>query len=203
MVFRFAVSALVLVPGFKPRTILQLITGMLFVFVYFVLVMRADPMLQRENNAFNSFVILQLLFTIWAGLFIRLQDGTTASSFAFGYDELFVTIALFATNISVIVVGLFYLAKDLASDHRRLVYKYVSDNTEVCLPPLKTGDLFHMFLSHQQMYGQDQVEVMKYRLEALVPGIRVFIDTDLSNTGRGLQNVSELKGFVESSEMAC
>ena len=64
LVFRFAVSALVLAPGFKPRTILQLIIGMLFVFVYLLLVVRADPMLQRENNSFNSFVILQLLFTV-------------------------------------------------------------------------------------------------------------------------------------------
>ena len=64
LVFRFAVSALVLAPGFKPRTILQLIIGMLFVFVYFVLVVRADPMLERKNNSFNSFVILQLLFTV-------------------------------------------------------------------------------------------------------------------------------------------
>jgi hypothetical protein len=64
LVFRFAVSALVLAPGFKPRTILQLIIGMLFVFVYFVLVGRAEPMLQRENNFVNSFAILQLLFTV-------------------------------------------------------------------------------------------------------------------------------------------
>ena len=64
LVFRFAVSALVLAPGFKPRTILQLIIGMLFVFVYLLLVVRADPMLQRKNNSFNSFVILQLLFTV-------------------------------------------------------------------------------------------------------------------------------------------
>jgi hypothetical protein len=42
---------------------------------------------------------------------------------------------------------------------------------------------------------------MKYRLETLVPGIQVFIDTDLSNTGRGLQNVSELKGYVKNSEL--
>ena len=84
--------------------------------------------------------------------------------------------------------------------YRRLVYKYVSDNTEVCLPTLKAGR-FHMFLSHQQQHGQDQVEVIKYRLETLVPGIRLFIDTDLSNTGRGLQNVLELKNFVKESEL--
>ena len=118
LIFRFAVSALVLVPVFKPRTILQLIIGMIFVFVYLLLVLRADPMLHRENNSFNSFVVLQLLFTvstegcrssrfvltsrfvrvrsqIWAGLFIRLQNGTQNSSFVFGYDELFVTIVLF------------------------------------------------------------------------------------------------------------
>ena len=76
LVFRFAVSALVLVPVFKPRTILQLIIGMLFVFVYLLLVLRADPMLHRENNSFNSFVILQLLFTVstteggWSSRFV-------------------------------------------------------------------------------------------------------------------------------------
>jgi hypothetical protein len=53
----------------------------------------------------------------------------------------------------------------------------------------------------QQLFGQDQVEVMKYRLESLVPTIRIFIDTDLSNTGRGLQDVSELDGFVANTEL--
>jgi len=53
----------------------------------------------------------------------------------------------------------------------------------------------------QQLFGQDQVEVMKYRLESLVPTIRIFIDTDLSNTGRGLQDVSELDGFVQNTEL--
>jgi hypothetical protein len=68
LVFRFAVTALVLAPGFKPRTIFQLIIGMLFVFVYLQLIVRANPMLQRENNTFNSFVILQLLFTVSVGV---------------------------------------------------------------------------------------------------------------------------------------
>ena len=103
LIFRFATSALVLVPGFKPRTILQLIIGMLFVFVYFAVVLRAAPMLDHANNAFNSFVVLQLLLTMWAGLFIRLEVGTVSSSFIYGYDELFITIVLFIVSMSVLL----------------------------------------------------------------------------------------------------
>ena len=36
---------------------------------------------------------------IWAGLFIRLQDGTVSSSFALGYDEKFWTIVLFVVRV--------------------------------------------------------------------------------------------------------
>ena len=38
--------------------------------------------------------------------------------------------------------------------------------------------MFYLFLSHQQVFGQDQVEAMKYKVEGLLPGVEIFIDTD-------------------------
>jgi len=159
LIFRFAVSALVLVPVFKPRTILQLIIGMIFVFVYLLLVLRADPMLHRENNSFNSFVVLQLLFTvstegcrssrfvltsrfvrvrsqIWAGLFIRLQNGTQNSSFVFGYDELFVTIVLFLVRerrLRFIDCVFLFPRLNRADQHQR-------DRRRACFPDERSSD---------------------------------------------------------------
>jgi hypothetical protein len=49
---------------------------------------------------------------VWAGLFIRLQNGTETSSFVFGYDELFVTIALFVVRVCGLPEA-FVLATDL------------------------------------------------------------------------------------------
>jgi hypothetical protein len=91
LVFRFCISGLILLPVFKPRTILQLIVGFIIVFTYLLACVNAKPMQSEHNNAFNQFVMMQLFVTLLAGLFIRLQAGTVVANFEYGFDELFIT----------------------------------------------------------------------------------------------------------------
>jgi hypothetical protein len=91
LVFRFCISGLILLPVFKPRTILQLIVGFIIVFTYLLACVNAKPMQSEHNNAFNQFVMMQLFVTLLAGLFIRMQAGTVVANFEYGFDELFIT----------------------------------------------------------------------------------------------------------------
>jgi desulfoferrodoxin (superoxide reductase-like protein) len=63
----------------------------------------------------------------------------------------------------------------------------------VRLQPLSAGQ-HHLFLSHRQNLGQDQVAVIKNRLQVLVPGIRIFLDVDT------LDDVHDLALIVSRSK---
>jgi desulfoferrodoxin (superoxide reductase-like protein) len=64
--------------------------------------------------------------------------------------------------------------------------KHATKHTAVCfektglpveLMPVKATE-FHLFLSHRQNLGQDQVAIIKSRLLALVPTMSIFLDVD-------------------------
>ena len=58
-----------------------------------------------------------------------------------------------------------------------------------------------MFLSHTQGTGQDQVEVLKYKLGSLVPSAEIFIDTDMGSSNTGLISTSDLQHVIENTSM--
>jgi hypothetical protein len=181
--------------------VLQLIIGMLIVFTYLLVILRANPMLHHKNNSFNAFVAIQLLITVWAGMFIRLEDGSVSASYVFGYSEEVVLVALFIANIGVLAVGVAFLAQDLSSDTQAAVMRFARSREPVRLPKLPHGQ-YHLFLSHAQKYGADQVAVIKYRLERVVQGAQFFLDVDtLRGTSQaGEISLKNLPGIVKNSQ---
>jgi len=68
---------------------------------------------------------------------------------------------------------------------------YAKNDREVRLPPLLTPVLgYHVFLSHVWVSGQDQMRILKQRLLAMMPGIRVFLDVDDLRSGRGGEDIN-------------
>jgi hypothetical protein len=54
--------------------------------------------------------------------------------------------------------------------------RFVEGGRPVKLAPLEAG--YHLFLSHAQDSGADQVATIKYLLEKHVPEIQVFLDVE-------------------------
>jgi hypothetical protein len=46
------------------------------------------------------------------------------------------------------------------------------------LPPLAKHQVFDLFLSHAQDFGQDQVATIKSALEKLLPSVNIFLDVE-------------------------
>ena len=68
-----------------------------------------------------------------------------------------------------------------------------SDGAEVALPPVNNDTQYHMFLSHAQNKGQDQMSVLMHELERLDPDISIFLDIE------GLTSTHNLPDIVNSS----
>ena len=74
---------------------------------------------------------------------------------------------------------------------RRLLYK--SSGRVVAAPRIRRGH-WHVYLSHVWGTGQDQMRIVKLRLQEMVPGLRVHLDVD------DLQDISDLEKCIEMSE---
>jgi hypothetical protein len=162
-----------------------------------VMVMQASPMLQIGNNTFNVFVIIQLLFTLLAGLFIRLQEGMVIASYSFGYSEFFITTVLFVTNIGVLVALVVFLLSDLSAHSKVSVLRFASTGNVVQLSKPPKGQ-YHLFLSHAHKHGADQVAIIKYQLEKMIPGVQIFLDVD-SDRLRAGTIAANLHGIVKKA----
>ena len=97
----------------------------------------------------------------------------------------------------MIIVGLVFLAKDLASDRQQDVFRYAKTGRVVRVKKLPAGQ-YHCFLSHSHKHGADQVSVIKYKLESMIEGAQCFLDVDsLRLIGSG--SLSQLPAIINES----
>ena len=90
-----------------------------------------------------------------------------------------------------------YIRRSVRLLHQRAAHlsdarvRHVSSGAEGIPHPLREGEMFHLFLSHSWIHGQDQMRLVKERLTAqLLPGLRVFLDVDDLEEGRGTEDVN-------------
>lgn len=69
-------------------------------------------------------------------------------------------------------------ASRLARRRQQSTLRFAESGTVVCLPPLTNGRSFHLFLSHAQDLGQDQVRTIKLELVRLLPTVKIFLDVE-------------------------
>jgi hypothetical protein len=97
----------------------------------------------------------------------------------------------------VIVVGLVFLTKDLATDQKQDVFRYAATGRVVRVKKLPAGQ-YHCFLSHSHKHGADQVASIKYKLEKMIEGCQCFLDVDsLRLIGSG--SLSQLPAIISDS----
>jgi hypothetical protein len=97
----------------------------------------------------------------------------------------------------VIVVGLVFLTKDLATDQKQDVFRYAATGRVVRVKKLPAGQ-YHCFLSHSHNHGADQVASIKYKLEKMIEGCQCFLDVDsLRLIGSG--SLSQLPAIIRDS----
>ena len=69
------------------------------------------------------------------------------------------------------------LARELVRDCWQPKLQLKGSNVLVALP-LPPGNTHHLFISHVRRSAQEQARVLQDRLQAVVPGLRVWLDTE-------------------------
>ena len=72
---------------------------------------------------------------------------------------------------------------------RSLATQLRYESGAVVRPPAIIPGEFHLFLSHNWEYAQDQMRIIKERLQLMLPSARTFLDVDDLATGKGAEYV--------------
>ena len=106
---------------------------------------------------------------------------------------IFTTTGIIIVSMSVLVVlmgfGMLLLLRHQRARKRARLLLYLKNDREVRLPALLVPYGYHIFLSHVWISGQDQMRILKQRLIAMMPEIRVFLDVDDLKHGRGGEDI--------------
>jgi len=195
-----------------PETRLQLFFGAFFSLISYATFILRRPFAHDLCNAIGSAVLLQLLLTYNAAL-LFLDDGSVSPADLEWRQSTFVGVLLITANsicfalLALAATRTIYRARRTA-DLRRL--RYV-DNREYAAPEpltsadgtaksfsrgfISTSDLYHLFLSHTWLSGQDAMRIVKQRLLEMLPTLSVFLDVDIEDLA-----IEHLESYVDHSQ---
>ena len=154
---------------------------------------------QKSNNSVAIGIQLILVFIFLMGLVIYVFDELADIDPSYPYAILgiysvwgfVVCIVLFSFVTLVLFAGLLVYQSVLSSEIRILLLTSSGTPPELSLFP----DMqWHLFLSHVWSSGQDQVAIIKRKLQLLIPGIQVFLDVD------DLKEIGDLESYIKSSQ---
>ena len=131
-----------------------------------------------------------------------MEGGIIEVAFELGFGEGLILAVLFGTSVGVLAVGLFFLTQDLKEANKEIAIRFAGNGRKVVVRRLPPSH-FHIFLSHSQEYGADQVGSIKYILERLVGNISCFLDVDTLRDHNTKASVNELPTHVKNSQTLC
>jgi hypothetical protein len=165
---------------------------MCVVLIHMLALTMARPYTVINNNYLAIFVDIQLFLTFFVSLLIQVGEGYKSVLFPIGFDNTFVLVMLLATNVSVVIVGIVMLRTDVKLEKQVFALRFRGSRARVVLQGVPAGH-YHVFLSHSQKHGQDQVASLKQTLARCIDGIQIFLDVDT------LDNVQDLPALVRRS----
>ena len=195
---KFVLTSVVLVvsPNTRPQLWFGLVTSIFFA----VLTLRLAPYRDSTPGLLQTAAQLQIVFSyVCAGvLFFRSPqvygpEAWSSSESANGWGVLLVIANSLCFGMLVVTLFLAGRAQQRALGGSRLT---AADGSALSIvPPASGRSGYHIFLSHQWKYGQDQVGTIKSMLRLMLPEVRTFLDVD------NLTDISMLEQHIGESDM--
>ena len=197
MLRKFLLTSVVLVVA--PNTRVQLWFGLVVSVSFAILTSTLRPYRDPLPALVQMLALLQVVFDYASAtlfftdpaLVVRgtLQEHSYAAA---------VGIVLVITNLLAFLVLAASIVLALRAQRRVLREFRLTDADGARLhlePPAAGAGGFHLFLSHQWKWGQDQAGTLKSALQALLPELRCFLDVD------SLKDIGQLEAHVRESDL--
>jgi hypothetical protein len=134
-------------------TILQLTVALVVVLIHLMAIIYAKPMLHISNNSFYPYTTFLLFVVFLATILLQVETRfVQAGVDDAGYNKTLILVLLFGATMSVLVLGVYFLAKDIAQSRK---HSLMCDDSGAVIQFRKlAANAFHLFLSHTWATGQ-------------------------------------------------
>ena len=182
-------GALLLIP--QQHQFLRLVFALLLSLVFLVLTLLEMPFRRLPHDYLSCTANFAIVCIFVGALMLKLYDDledylpedTVGRILGVGNPDTFVAV-LIAFTLGFLSIIMLTFLQQLAQQRSHGVLLCESTGARPVLL-LFDGCYYHSFLSHIWSTGQDQVALIKKRLQQLLPGVRVFLDVDdLEDAGR-------------------
>ena len=165
-----------------PGEMTQLLVAILVAVLALVYQLVANPFKRATDNFLALLGGIAYVFLLLGSLMLRLYSisnelGDQLSlqlQEAFSVPGVPVTILLLVGTLTSIAFATAVLLREALRDWRQPKLRYKDSGVPVLLP-LPSGSTHHLFISHIWTTGQDQARVLQSRLQAIVPGLLVWL----------------------------
>lgn len=194
-----------------PGTVTQLILATLLVTLHLVLQIQTQPFRSKSDAYLAMAVTISLFIELFCCNLYKFQElveqvaaqdaqlqTETRILRLFRFNSGFVTVLIMSSIVASMLFAMGLTILKAHEDRRKEIEEReaiaarhlhrVADDNDV-VPPSIPGDHYNCFLSHVWGTGQDQMRVVKTRLNEMIPGLRVFLDVDDLKEGRGMEYV--------------
>ena len=182
---------------------LQTALSMGVMLVYIPALFKLQPYKLPSDNHVAVLDNWALFFVLFAGLLLKVESSFASTGrFEPGYSS--ETLGYFLSALCVVVLAAWCVSlwHDICAFNAKQCFRYKHDNTLVTMPILTPPDeRYHIFISHSQQDGGDQVGHIKKELEKYVETINIFTDVAAGRVERALSAKTELYTAIERSSV--
>jgi hypothetical protein len=176
----------------QPGSLLQLFSAVIFSLCLLAIEIYVQPFETPINNFLSLIAGLALVLTLVGTLGFRLAVLNLSTGFITTTAMLGV---LVAAALIVLLAALAVLVHAIAKERRVVVARFTAPPRLPVSPRHLLASEYHCLVSHQWGSGQDQANALKSRLQALAPGLQVFLDVE------DLTDTSQLEEYVKVSDV--
>eukprot|EP00937_MAST-01D_sp_MAST-1D-sp2_P003696 g3696.t1 len=186
-------------------SLFQVSTATSMAMLYIPLLARVRPYERPSDNYLALSANTGLFFVLLTSLLMKVKDDFVSTGrFEAGYSEDTLGIFLIVVTVMTVAFAVAGFCNDIREFNTRQSFRH-ADGTLLTLPRLKAGHRqpkhYHVFMSHSQQDGGDQVQHMKKELEKYVGTINIFTDVAAGQHERALEEKSQLYDVIEKSDV--
>ena len=182
-----------------PGTLAQLLVGLMVSMSILIYQLTARPYKLATDNFLGllggvayALLLLGALTLKMGSLFETLGDQLSPQlQQIFRVPATPLIVVLLTSTLTSVAFATAVLLREALRDWRQPKLRFAGSHTLVSLPLLQ-GKTHHLFISHYWKTAQDQARVLRSRLQAMVPGLQVWLDVE------DLEDISALEEAIDS-----
>eukprot|EP00937_MAST-01D_sp_MAST-1D-sp2_P002202 g2202.t1 len=185
----------------EQGSLFQVVFAMCLAVVYIHVLSKLQPYKRLSDSQVAVLANIALFFVLLSALLMKVLTAFEATGGVdLGFTEDTLGYFLIANASVILVVSLVSLRRDVREFNERQSFRHDATGDLLTMQQLDGDKLaYHVFVSHSQQDGGDQVQNLKKDLEKRVNTISVFTDVAAGRDERGLTKKSDLYGAIEKS----